>query len=433
MLGETMKYLLTLAAVIGLGGAADQISLDEALNQLNAQIDSICKCQKKLLPENFKADIRKRFYENSINNKIEVRKVRELTDEIITTLLFKSTSKSNKLPIDLQNLGNIYYLRLNEQSDGWSCGYWSGFNAEAVNHILAYNIPFNAQNIETRALSHWVTIENRRRLNSREIADHFKHALDVPNLYILQEDVQGDQYEEIDRGKTGGGEQAKEKGGKKEQKDDLKMIESLLHEVDQEIDYGSIWPSNLIPMVYNAADFTRASAVRRAQSRYNFFRWRKSDLDKIIDSNQSGAVHFVCNLNAYHWILISIIKIKDLPVPFMAVLDSANFTIKPGSRSRRYIQLLHRIFIRPYLNGQMRHESKRSPTVKRNGQLLDEQEEEKEMSPRLVINKRCASCNKENCASMCSRCRSVYYCSANCQKRHWKNHKHDCKSHLGLD
>jgi tetratricopeptide (TPR) repeat protein len=39
-----------------------------------------------------------------------------------------------------------------------------------------------------------------------------------------------------------------------------------------------------------------------------------------------------------------------------------------------------------------------------------------------------ASCGKSNPQKRCSRCQFVYYCSAECQKRHWSEHKPDCKA-----
>lgn len=38
----------------------------------------------------------------------------------------------------------------------------------------------------------------------------------------------------------------------------------------------------------------------------------------------------------------------------------------------------------------------------------------------------CAYCGKEG-NKRCSRCKSVVYCSSDCQKAHWKQHKGECK------
>jgi len=38
----------------------------------------------------------------------------------------------------------------------------------------------------------------------------------------------------------------------------------------------------------------------------------------------------------------------------------------------------------------------------------------------------CAQCNKQNCAKKCGNCKQSYYCSIECQKRHWPTHKTDC-------
>jgi tetratricopeptide (TPR) repeat protein len=39
-----------------------------------------------------------------------------------------------------------------------------------------------------------------------------------------------------------------------------------------------------------------------------------------------------------------------------------------------------------------------------------------------------ASCGKANPKKKCSRCHLVYYCSAECQKKHWAQHKSECRS-----
>lgn len=41
--------------------------------------------------------------------------------------------------------------------------------------------------------------------------------------------------------------------------------------------------------------------------------------------------------------------------------------------------------------------------------------------------KSCANCLIEDCTKKCSKCKKVFYCSAACQRTHWKTHKADCK------
>ncbi len=39
----------------------------------------------------------------------------------------------------------------------------------------------------------------------------------------------------------------------------------------------------------------------------------------------------------------------------------------------------------------------------------------------------CAECGRRKQLQKCARCRGIHYCSAECQKEHWKVHKPDCK------
>jgi len=43
------------------------------------------------------------------------------------------------------------------------------------------------------------------------------------------------------------------------------------------------------------------------------------------------------------------------------------------------------------------------------------------------INRICLTCQKPDPAKKCGACKAVYYCSINCQKKHWPKHKELCK------
>lgn len=38
----------------------------------------------------------------------------------------------------------------------------------------------------------------------------------------------------------------------------------------------------------------------------------------------------------------------------------------------------------------------------------------------------CLFCNKQNCTFRCSKCKVIYYCGAECQKKSWPIHKKHC-------
>lgn len=41
---------------------------------------------------------------------------------------------------------------------------------------------------------------------------------------------------------------------------------------------------------------------------------------------------------------------------------------------------------------------------------------------------RCGYCSKPDCTKRCAKCKEVYYCSDQCQKKHWSAHKPQCTS-----
>lgn len=50
----------------------------------------------------------------------------------------------------------------------------------------------------------------------------------------------------------------------------------------------------------------------------------------------------------------------------------------------------------------------------------------KEKEKQKNSDKNCAQCQKENCKWKCGKCCLIYYCSKDCQVRHWKRHKLLC-------
>lgn len=44
----------------------------------------------------------------------------------------------------------------------------------------------------------------------------------------------------------------------------------------------------------------------------------------------------------------------------------------------------------------------------------------------VIVNAYCSSCKSTGSTKLCSKCKSVYYCSDECQKNHWDDHKKLC-------
>jgi tetratricopeptide (TPR) repeat protein len=63
-----------------------------------------------------------------------------------------------------------------------------------------------------------------------------------------------------------------------------------------------------------------------------------------------------------------------------------------------------------------------------NGFLNREQVLEFEKMKEIIQNyHNCGNCQKENCKSKCAGCELVYYCSPECQRLNWKEHKKECR------
>lgn len=68
-----------------------------------------------------------------------------------------------------------------------------------------------------------------------------------------------------------------------------------------------------------------------------------------------------------------------------------------------------------------KQESKRSTALKQ-----PDQSSTSIQRAQAKVSKTCGNCQKDNCLNLCGKCKSIYYCSTECQKKHWKAHKASC-------
>ena len=68
----------------------------------------------------------------------------------------------------------------------------------------------------------------------------------------------------------------------------------------------------------------------------------------------------------------------------------------------------------------------------RDGFLLDHSQLATCLPPPPPEMPSCAACGVDNAAKRCSRCKTVSYCSPDCQKSDWKAHKARCKRVVAL-
>ena len=49
----------------------------------------------------------------------------------------------------------------------------------------------------------------------------------------------------------------------------------------------------------------------------------------------------------------------------------------------------------------------------------------------MLSNQKCVVCNK-SALLVCGKCKAVYYCTGDCQRADWKQHKHTCDKTIKL-
>lgn len=206
------------------------------------------------------------------------------------------------LPENLKSDKNIKYLGAIRQKDGFSCGYWSVFNAAAISYLLSKNQPVVSQNIAIQSLlakllsNQCPDIEKivvcQKNSSPGECASDedlysFSKSLNIPNFYILGK-FQGDN-----------------------------------------IYVPHLSSKNLTLLFEVPENMTRKEVI---ESFYN---------DAIINfasQKLPGAIHFSCNIGG-HWILVSFVKENNNK--YMLILDSGNGSMV---HNKDLLDMLYEIF-----------------------------------------------------------------------------------------
>ena len=125
---------------------------------------------------------------------------------------------------------------------------------------------------------------------------------------------------------------------------------------------------------------------------------------------------------------------KDSPLFAVMVAKSC----RPELNDNTYINCGFGMPPREPLNEFFKEIRKEDPDILETWDIRNREEERKcrdairaQPKPQGKLRVCCYCCNHSNHTKLCSKCRSVYYCSKECQKNHWKVHKKYCVTRLG--
>ncbi len=246
----------------------------------------------------------------SIDGKIDKKLVDNMKSYIFQKMVFGATTATHSLPDVLGTLtkhykAHTFYLQSVNQGDDWSCGYWAVFNALALNYLLEKGYAVTSDHLQT------LTHDKVRKLISnvpKQSIDEAQlmaliHAQELKDVFILT-------------------------FNQKNKNEQSLLACTYEGPYDEKEDSN---PYSTVTFTQEQNEFTEIFALLR---------------ERIKQNDKARAYHFICNLEAYHWILISIVKRVDRG-PIIIILDSAQFPV-PHRGNEQYITFLYTTFIQPF-------------------------------------------------------------------------------------
>lgn len=322
MLKNSYDFLLNIATVIGLGGAADKLDLNKALVQAQGKIDNICNYhnisqnQNRQIFQSIEPEIKNKC----IIGEIELIDFYEKLEQMEDLIIFGSKWPKNKLPKNL-NLSHVYYLKSCFQPNIWSCGYFSVYNSYALEEILLspgrYNNILSYAQLKHFAAQRWqedlddedsILNNNLNRLIRIHKIYHLAHENRLNNNFFVLTLING-------------------------QNVSYQPFINLDAQEDSEIN----------DQVHNATNLNHQQ----------FWLNLKNRLDNSMRNNMPLNLYFACKAycgNSDHWILITI-SCKVNRKPIMIILDSSNLETVNSSYCQ-FINFLYQKFIVPYIANQ---------------------------------------------------------------------------------
>jgi hypothetical protein len=305
-----MDYFKLTVAALSLASGEQGVPIKDAARIVEQDIQHVADCSAKDIPSRFSANIRegkRGIVEKSGRTKIEEDTLTAIRGKMLFNLRLGGIPKLNALPITLgrltaKDMNNVYYIKVTQQDDDWSCVRWAAYNAKALDTLVSEGRAITSANILELTLEP-VNVLLRNVLHNGEKKRLFgcygitiARNLGVSDIFVLSSYISPGNDLEIERRNDA-------RGG-----------------------------FELFP----AADFL-------PQLR-----------ERLRDKDQARAIHFVCEMvytpedkpKDYHAMLMSVIK-RPYQKPFIVILDSLNFRF-PKRDTERQLTLLYRELVAPF-------------------------------------------------------------------------------------
>lgn len=291
--------------------------------------EELCLLAKEKVVDLASADL-------DITNDLLMGRIRR---EILASLYCKAVFVFNAIPQTIQDLQEsellrVFYAKALYQTNGWTCGYWGLFNAAALHSIIKEGGELSTETLCRKARTYFDLypkidgcIEYICSHNQLITPPVHGENTATEHLQLLVE-MQNPEKETVF-------------GDLK----DFLMFTGLNEDGGVYIDpaggatchaLGNVSLEN-VPLDPEPLQDALKDYVRNQFKRL------------YIDTNERGALYFICYIKAPvdHWVLIAPVKIPDYP-PLLMVLDSYNFALNDKSDTSKLVSFFYKECIKPY-------------------------------------------------------------------------------------
>lgn len=324
-----------ITSMLGLPEASEKLGLPVANAYVCASLDRLAVrhglTAAQVQP--FKERLRTQMQENSFNNEVEEGFCIRVLNDASEELVLGRVNKKNPIPGVLSYMPDVYYLEAEMQPDICSCGYRSVLHSIILDQIIALDRPISSESIKTAIkapavqteLNNIIRAQRGRWPSEAEIINYLRRqqrnlALTKIIGFFRGPDMGIYTYEQVD------GMQV------------VQINTTAENAMNQFVVHPDLIDARRRIQLQNA----ERSSIEHQRDLY-FTRLQNNFYNNYVNVNIPGALHFVCNITNTHWMLISIVKRRNLARPIMIILDSANWQITP--QVTEYIKYLYKMFI----------------------------------------------------------------------------------------